>query len=186
MIGNPEYIQGTEKAILGGGCFWCIEAAFSRCKGVVEVVSGYAGGKRPNPSYEMVCTGVSGHAEVIEVKFNAEEISYEDVLHIFFSIHDPTTLNRQGNDTGTQYRSVIFYNSEEQKMVAEKVMAELSEKKLFSGPIVTELLPLEVFYRAEEHHQNYYQKNPEQAYCQIVIAPKLAKFRRKYAKFFKD
>jgi peptide-methionine (S)-S-oxide reductase len=186
MKGNPEYIEGTETAILGGGCFWCIEAAFSRCKGVREVISGYSGGKRADPSYEMVCTGVSGHAEVIEVRFEPSEISYEDILHIFFSIHDPTTLNRQGNDIGTQYRSVIFYNSAEQKMVAERVIAELSEEKIFGQAIVTEVLPLEVFYPAEEHHQNYYQKNPEQAYCQIMIAPKLAKFRQKYAKFFKD
>jgi peptide-methionine (S)-S-oxide reductase len=174
-----------ETAVLGGGCFWCIEAAFNDCVGVKKVTSGYSGGKRPNPNYEMVCTGITGHAEVIQVEFDPKEISYDDILHIFFGLHDPTSLNRQGNDVGTQYRSVIFYTSEEQKKTAEKVIAELTEENLFEKPIVTEVLPLEKFFPAESYHQKYYENNPEQAYCQIVILPKLAKFRQKYAKFLK-
>lgn len=175
-----------EEAILGGGCFWCLDAAFSHCMGVSEVVSGYSGGERPDPSYEQVCTGVSGHAEVIKITFDPSIITYDDVLHIFFSIHDPTTLNRQGADVGTQYRSVIFTTSEEQMVTAKKVIKEIEDEKIFDNPIVTEVTPLEKFYRAEEYHQKYYDYNPEKAYCQIVIAPKLVKFKQKYKKFYKE
>lgn len=175
-----------QEAILGGGCFWCLDAAYSHCMGVSEVVSGYSGGERPEPTYEQVCSGVSGHAEVVKITFDPEVISYEDVLHIFFSIHDPTTLNRQGDDVGAQYRSVIFTTSPEQMETAGKVIKELEEEKLFDKAIVTEVLPLEKFYRAEEYHQKYYDYNPEKAYCQIVIAPKLSKFRQKYSKFYKE
>jgi peptide-methionine (S)-S-oxide reductase len=176
----------VEMAVLGGGCFWCLDAAFRRCIGVSEVVSGYSGGPRPNPTYEQVCTGVSGHAEVVKVTFNPAEISYEDILQVFFSIHDPTTLNRQGHDVGTQYRSVIFYASPEQEAVAKKVIKELTKEKLFDQPIVTEVTALEKFYPAEGYHQQYYEYNPEKAYCQIVIAPKLAKFREKNKRFYKE
>jgi len=175
-----------ETAILGGGCFWCLDAAYSRCMGVSEVVSGYSGGARPNHTYEQVCAGVTGHAEVVKLTFDPSEISYDDILHIFFSIHDPTTLNRQGNDVGTQYRSVIFTTSDGQLATAKKVIAELEKEKLYDKPIVTEVVPLEKFYPAEGYHQKYYEYNPEQAYCQIVIAPKLAKFRQKYQKFYKQ
>ncbi len=172
--------------VLGGGCFWCIEATFLHCKGVKEVLSGYAGGKLPDPSYEMVCSGMTGHVEVVKLKFDPTEISYEDILHIFFAVHDPTKIDRQGNDVGTQYRSVIFYNSPEQKERTEKVIAELNSEKIFSGPIVTQISALEKFYPAESDHQNYYQRNPEQAYCQVVIEPKIAKFRAKYQQFYQE
>lgn len=175
-----------QEAILGGGCFWCLDAAYTHCVGVSEVLSGYSGGPRPDPTYEQVCDGGSGHAEVVKVTFDPLIISYEDILHIFFSIHDPTTLNRQGNDVGTQYRSVIFTTTPEQMETAKKVVKELEAEKLFDKPIVTEVLPLEKFYRAEEYHQKYYDYNPEKAYCQIVIAPKLSKFRQKYSKFYKE
>jgi len=176
----------TEEAILGGGCFWCLDAAYGHCIGVSEVASGYSGGPRPDPTYEQVCAGVTGHAEVVKVTFDPAVISYEDILHIFFSIHDPTTLNRQGSDVGSQYRSVIFTNSPEQLASAKKIIQELTDEKLFDKPIVTEVTPLEKFYRAEEYHQKYYDYNPEKAYCQIVIAPKISKFRQKYSKFYKQ
>lgn len=177
--------KNLESCVLGGGCFWCLEAAFTRTKGVENVVSGYAGGKSTNPTYEAVCGGETGHAEVVEIHFDPSVITYEDILNIFFSIHDPTTLNRQGHDVGTQYRSVIFYMNDEQKKTAEKVMKNLEEEKLFGDPIVTQLLPLEKFFVAEDDHQHYFDKNPEQAYCQIVIMPKLIKFRQKYKQFYK-
>lgn len=177
--------KSLETAVLGGGCFWCLDAAFSRTKGVRDVVTGYAGGDAVNPIYDEVCGGSTGHAEVVEIFFDPAEISYKDILGIFFTIHDPTTLNRQGHDVGTQYRSVIFYTDESQRKTAEEVMAELSNEKLYDDPMVTQLLPLEKFYKAEDYHQHYFEKNPEQAYCQIVIMPKLVKFRDKFRKFYK-
>ena len=184
MMDNKNLVETKEFAIIGGGCFWCLEAAFSHCKGVSEVISGYSGGARPNPTYEQVCTGVSGHAEVIKIVFNPAEITYEDILHIFFSIHDPTTLNRQGHDVGTQYRSVIFYNSEKQRESVVKILEELEKEQIFSNAVVTEVTALEKFFPAEDYHQQYYYKNPEEAYCQIVVAPKIAKFREKYKQFY--
>jgi peptide-methionine (S)-S-oxide reductase len=176
--------QILETAVLGGGCFWCLDATYSHCMGVSEVVSGYSGGTTSDPTYEQVCSGETGHAEVVKITFDSSTITYDDILHIFFSIHDPTTLNRQGNDVGTQYRSVVFTTSPEQLETAKKIIKELEDEKLFDKSIVTQVLPLEKFYRAEENHQKYYDKNPEQAYCYIVIAPKISKFRQKYSKFY--
>lgn len=170
----------TETATLGGGCFWCTEAVFDDLKGVTKVESGYSGGDVPDPSYELVCTGRTGHAEVVQVTFDPDEISYDDVLRIFFTVHDPTTLNRQGNDVGTQYRSVIFYHDEEQKKTAEKIMKEISMERIWDDPLVTELSPFRAFYRAEGYHQDYFANNPDQGYCRVVIAPKVAKFRSHY------
>ncbi len=165
---------------LGGGCFWCIEAIFVRLKGVNEVVSGYAGGDIPNPTYEQVCSGESGYAEVAQVTFDPAVISLHDLLTIFFTLHDPTTLNRQGNDMGTQYRSAIFYNSPEQKETAQQVMEEIAEKGIWDDPLVTTLEPLDHFYPAEDYHQHYYERNENQAYCQFIIAPKVAKLRKEF------
>lgn len=173
-------VSKYEVATLGGGCFWCTEAVFDDLKGVISVESGYSGGTVANPSYEQVCTGRTGHAEVVQVTFDPEVISYEDILRIFFTVHDPTTLNRQGNDVGTQYRSVIFYQSDGQKKAAENVMKEIGEKKLWDDPIVTELSPFTAFYKAEDYHQEYFANNPNQGYCRVVIAPKVAKFRKHY------
>ncbi|UCG85868.1 MAG: peptide-methionine (S)-S-oxide reductase MsrA [Gemmatimonadota bacterium] len=170
----------TEVAILAGGCFWCLEAVFLQLRGVRTVVSGYAGGDVPDPSYELVCTGTTGHAEVVQVTFDPTEVSYRDLLQVFFTIHNPTTLNQQGADVGTQYRSAVFYRSEEQRAVAQRVMDELTASHVWSDPIVTELAPLDTFYRAESHHQDYYRRNQAQPYCQAVIAPKVAKVRREY------
>ncbi len=174
--------EGTNKevATLGGGCFWCLEAVYDQLKGVLSVESGYSGGSVPNPSYRLVCTGTTGHAEVTQVTFDPEVISYRELLQVFFTIHDPTTLNRQGADVGTQYRSVIFYHSEEQKQIAEQVIADLTEQGVWSSPIVTQVEPFEKFYVAEDYHQEYFANNPGQPYCQVVIAPKVAKFRQKY------
>ncbi len=172
---TPEN-KHTELATLGGGCFWCLEAVFERVKGVQKVVSGYAGGHINNPTYQNVCSGATGHAEVVQVTFDPAVVSYHDLLAVFFSIHDPTTLNRQGEDVGTQYRSVIFYHSEEQKRVAEQVMAD--PKSGTEKPIVTELAPMPTFYPAEEYHQGYFRQHPGQGYCQFVVAPKVAKFRK--------
>lgn len=169
----------TETATLGGGCFWCLDAVYREIDGVVEVVSGYAGGKRPNPTYEQVCTGSTGHAEVIEVTFDPDVISYRDVLDIFWSIHDPTTLNRQGADVGTQYRSIILYHDDAQRAQAEA--SRDSIRSLWSNPIVTQIEPLDAFYRAEDYHQDYFAHHPENAYCSVVINPKLEKLRRKHA-----
>ncbi|PKN97079.1 MAG: peptide-methionine (S)-S-oxide reductase [Chloroflexi bacterium HGW-Chloroflexi-4] len=176
-------IKQLQQTVLAGGCFWCLEAVYDQVKGVTDVVSGYAGGKRPNPSYEQVCSGVTGHAEVVQITFDPAVIPFTDLLHIFFTIHDPTTLNRQGADVGTQYRSAIFYTSAEQKVEAEAVIAELTADKLFFNPIVTQLAPLETFYAAEDYHQEYFALNPDQGYCQFVVAPKVTKFRQKYAKY---
>lgn len=169
-----------EVATLAGGCFWCLEAAFQDLKGVENVQSGYAGGRVANPSYEDVCTGTTGHAEVVQITFDPQVVSYEDLLHVYFTIHDPTTLNRQGADVGTQYRSAIFYHSPEQKATAERVMAELQAQKLWDEPVVTELKPLTAFYPAEEYHRDYFRRNPNQGYCRAVIAPKIAKVRKLY------
>jgi len=169
-----------EVATLAGGCFWCLEAAFQDLKGVEQVQSGYSGGRVPNPSYEDVCTGTTGHAEVVQITFDPAIVSFADLLHVFFTIHDPTTLNRQGGDVGTQYRSAIFYHSPEQKATAEQVIAELQAEGLWDAPVVTELKPLDAFYPAEEYHRDYYRRNPDQGYCRAVIAPKVAKVRKVY------
>lgn len=169
--------QRTETATLGGGCFWCIEAVLLELKGVQRVESGYAGGAAPNPTYRAVCSGATGHAEVVQVAFDPDQITYEDLLKAFFAAHDPTTPNRQGADVGTQYRSVIFFHSPEQRATAERVIKELDAAQLWPGPIVTEVTALTMFYRAEDYHQEYYRRNPDQPYCRAVIAPKLAKFR---------
>ena len=170
----------TEVATLAGGCFWCLEAVFDDLNGVSSVESGYSGGKTPNPSYQAVCTGMTGHAEVVQVTFDPDVISFADILHVFFTVHDPTTLNRQGADVGTQYRSAIFYHSPEQKAAAEQVIAELTAEKLWSDPVVTQVAPFEKFYVAEDYHQEYYANNPFQPYCRAVITPKVTKFRAKY------
>jgi peptide-methionine (S)-S-oxide reductase len=179
MQQNPSS-KKTEVTTLGGGCFWCLEAVYDQIKGVHDVVSGYAGGAVSNPSYREVCMGTTGHAEVIQVTFDPDQITYTDLLRIFFTIHDPTTLNRQGGDVGTQYRSAIFYHSPEQKQQAEQVMREIEAEGLWKNPIVTEISPLTEFYPAEDYHQEYFENNPTQAYCQVVIVPKVAKFRKQY------
>jgi len=165
---------------LGGGCFWCLEAVYEQVQGVQEVVSGYAGGNRPDPTYEQVCTGATGHAEVVQVTYDPEDVSYRELLEIFFDIHDPTTLNRQGADVGTQYRSAIFYHNEAQKESAEEMIQELEASDRWKNPIVTQVQPLDTFYRAEEYHQEYFRKNPNQGYCRMVVAPKVSKFRKHF------
>ncbi len=172
--------MAKEVATLAGGCFWCLEAVFDDLQGVTDVVSGYSGGRVPNPTYKHVCTGETGHAEVVQVTFDPEVISYRDLLRVFFTIHDPTTLNRQGADVGTQYRSAIFYRSPEQQHTAEEVIAELSAEKLWDRPVVTEVAPFAVFYPGEDYHQEYFLRNPDQPYCRAVVAPKVAKFRKHY------
>lgn len=169
-----------ENATLGGGCFWCLEAVFSQTHGVIDVISGYAGGIVENPTYEQVCRGTSYHAEVVQITFDTDVISFDEILKIFWLIHDPTTLNAQGNDVGTQYRSVIFYHDEKQQHSAMASMKKASQA--FTKPIVTEILPLPHFYKAEAYHQHYFQNNPHQGYCRFVIAPKLAHFREVYEK----
>jgi peptide-methionine (S)-S-oxide reductase len=170
----------TEITTLAGGCFWCLEAVYDQLKGVEDVVSGYAGGKVANPTYELVCTGTTNHAEVVQITFNPDVITFENILNVFFTIHDPTTLNRQGADVGTQYRSAIFYHSPAQKAAAEQVIADITREKVWDNPIVTQVVPLDVFYPAEAYHQEYFARNPGQGYCQMVIAPKVAKFRKHY------
>jgi peptide-methionine (S)-S-oxide reductase len=172
--------RSLEVATLGGGCFWCLEAVFEQLRGVKEVVSGYSGGEVPNPTYEQVCTGRTGHAEVVQVTFDPQVISYREILEVFFDVHDPTTLNRQGADVGPQYRSVILYHSPRQKDVAEAVIQQLNEAGIWDKPIVTEVEPYEAFYRAEAYHQRYFEQNPRQPYCRAVVAPKVAKFRKHY------
>ena len=174
--------DSLEVAILAGGCFWCLEAVFKEIAGVEKVVSGYTGGITVNPTYEQVCTGKSGHAEAVQVNFDPSRISYREILEIFFSIHDPATLNRQGEDVGTQYRSVIFYNSEQQKTIAEDLIAELNTAHLWKNPVVTQIVPLHTFYSAEEYHQGYFAQHPEEGYCRAVISPKLKKFRQRWSK----
>jgi peptide-methionine (S)-S-oxide reductase len=173
-------IMTYEIATLGGGCFWCLEAIYDQLKGVHDVVSGYSGGHIENPSYKAVCSGTTGHAEVVQITFDPEVVSFNDLLGIFFTIHDPTTLNRQGADVGTQYRSVIFYQSPEQGEIAEKIIHDLEQQGLWSRAIVTDVTPFEIFYPAEDYHQEYYQRNPNQGYCQVIIEPKVAKFRKEY------
>lgn len=172
--------DNLQVATLGGGCFWCLEAVYVELKGVEQVVSGYAGGHVPNPSYEQVCGKQTGHAEVVQVTFDPGVISYKELLELFFAIHDPTTPNRQGADVGPQYRSVIYYHNDEQKETAEEVMRSVTEQKIWDNPLVTELEPLDVFYEAEAYHQNYYARNPYQGYCRVVIAPKVAKLRKHF------
>ena len=174
-----------EVATLAGGCFWCIEAVFREIDGVENVVSGYIGGTTVNPTYQRVCAGETGHAEAVQVSFNPSKISYRGILEIFFSVHDPTTLDRQGADVGTQYRSAIFYHSEEQKSVAEEIIGELDKAHLWKKPIVTQIVPLDKFYTAEDYHQEYFSRHPEQAYCQMVISTKVNKFRQQWAKRLK-
>ena len=170
----------TELATLGGGCFWCLEAVFQGLKGVERVVSGYAGGDVVNPTYEQVCGGRTGHAEVVQVAYDPTQLSFHDVLQVFFAIHDPTTMNQQGADIGTQYRSVIFFQTPEQEAVARQVIRELDQSGIFDDPVVTEIVPLRVFYPAEAYHQDYFRRNPGQGYCRAVIAPKVAKFRKQH------
>lgn len=170
----------TETATLGGGCFWCLEALFNDLRGVEKVESGYSGGSVPNPSYREVCTGTTGHAEAVHITFDPKIISFRELLEVFFTIHDPTTLNRQGADAGTQYRSVILYHTPEQATVAREVIAGLEAAKLWDAPIVTEVAPFMAFYPAEEYHREYFGRNPDQPYCRIVIEPKVASFRKQY------
>lgn len=174
-------MTNLEIATLGGGCFWCLEAIYQDIKGVQQVVSGYAGGHVPNPSYKAVCAETTGHAEVTQITFDPNVISYEDILYIFWRIHDPTTLNRQGADVGTQYRSIILTHDETQKQIAERSLLEVDAADLWSNPIVTEIVPLTTFYAAEAYHQNYYNDNSNQPYCRFVIDPKVKKFRKAFA-----
>jgi peptide-methionine (S)-S-oxide reductase len=171
----------SEVAVLGGGCFWCLEAVYQQMEGVLSVVSGYMGGRRPGPTYQQVCSGATGHVEVVQVTFDPSLSSYREILEVFFAIHDPTTRDRQGNDTGSQYRSVIFYTSEEQRIEAERVIRELDAEHIWTDPIVTEVRPAAPFYRAEDYHQDYFRSNPNQPYCAFVVAPKAKKFREKFA-----
>jgi peptide-methionine (S)-S-oxide reductase len=171
---------GKEVITLAGGCFWCIEAVFNELRGVDKVESGYSGGSVANPSYRQVCSGTTGHAEVVQVTFDPKVISLKDILGVFFTVHDPTTLNRQGPDVGTQYRSAIFYRSSEQKTVAEQVIKEIQTSKVWKDPIVTEISPFQAFYKAENYHQEYFKLNGQAPYCRVVIAPKMAKFREHY------
>jgi len=175
--------MASETAILGGGCFWCTEAVYREVKGVISVESGYTGGHVPDPSYEQVCAGDTGHAEVVKLQFDPAVISYRDLLEIFFTIHDPTTLNRQGNDVGTQYRSVIYYDSPQQEATARQVIAEMAN--VWDAPIVTELAPVQPYYRAEDYHQDYFRQHPLQGYCAFVVAPKVAKFKSTYTQRIK-
>ena len=172
--------EGKEVTTLGGGCFWCVEAVFDQLRGVEDVVSGYSGGHVVQPAYKQVCSGTTGHAEVVQIVFDPNLISFREILQVFFTIHDPTTRNRQGADVGTQYRSAIFYHSAGQKAVAEQVISELNEAHVWQAPIVTEVTPFQAFYPAEDYHQEYFVRNPNQGYCQIVIEPKVAKFRKQY------
>jgi peptide-methionine (S)-S-oxide reductase len=168
-------------ATLAGGCFWCLEAVYEHMSGVEKVVSGYIAGDKPNPSYEEVCSGNSGHAEAVKITFDPALVTYAELLSVFFTIHDPTTLNRQGNDKGTQYRSAIYYHNEDQRAEAAELMAELRKQNVYPGPLVTELVAATIFYPAEDYHQHYYANHPEQGYCQFVVAPKLAKFKKHFA-----
>jgi len=180
MTEAPSFASSTPTAVLGGGCFWCLEAVFDRLRGVLAVESGYAGGAAANPSYEDVCSGRTGHAEVVRVTFDPAALSFRDLLKVFFAIHDPTTKDRQGGDVGTQYRSVIFCQNAEQRADAESVIAELTRAKLWDGPIVTEVSDAAPFYKAEGYHQQYFERNRRQPYCEFVVAPKVAKFRKEF------
>ena len=179
---TDERVNGSarEVATLGGGCFWCLEAVYQELRGVEKVESGYSGGHVADPTYREVCSETTGHAEVVQVTFDPDVVSYRDILEVYFSIHDPTTLNRQGADVGTQYRSVIFYHDDEQRAVAERVISDLESEGIWSDPIVTEVVPFDEFYVAEDYHQNYFRNNGFQPYCQVIIAPKVAKFRKQH------
>ena len=178
---QPRDSAKLQKATFGGGCFWCTEAVFKELSGVHSVVSGYSGGHVSEPTYRQVTTGTTGHAEAIQIAYDPEEVSYEELLEVFWKTHDPTTLNRQGNDIGTQYRSVVFYHDEEQQKIAERYKKKLDESGAFDRPIVTEISPMKKFYPAEDYHQDYYAQNREQGYCQLVIRPKMEKFRQVFA-----
>ena len=173
--------SNLQKATLGGGCFWCLEAVYQQVRGVIHVESGYAGGQTLNPDYDSVCTGKTGHAEVVQIEFDAGVISYRTILDIFFAIHDPTTLNRQGNDIGSQYRSVIYAHDHQQRMIAQEVIQQLTKDNIFDQPIVTELADLPTYYKAEEYHQNYFNDHPDQGYCAFVVSPKVSKFRKQFS-----
>ncbi|MBI1961399.1 MAG: peptide-methionine (S)-S-oxide reductase MsrA [Parcubacteria group bacterium] len=175
----------TQTVVLGGGCFWCTEATFQMLKGVLSVTPGYAGGTVKNPTYEQVCGGSTGHAEVIRVEYDPNQIKFQDLLSVFFGVHDPTTLNRQGNDAGTQYRSIILYTRDDQRQEIERFIRELEHAKTFESPVITEVEPLGEFYEAEDYHHDYFKKNPDQAYCQATINHKVAKLREKFAKLLK-
>ena len=178
---NKQSISNDSQiATLGGGCFWCVEALYDDINGVVQVISGYSGGLNPNPTYEQVCTGTTGHAEVVQITFEPNVITYNELLQIFFTIHDPTTLDRQGADVGSQYRSIIFYHNTYQKTVAEKMIRKTNEEKFWEHPVVTQVAAFTNFYSAEDYHQDYYKRNPSQGYCKVVIDPKIAAFRKKY------
>src|SRR5262245_24693240 len=182
MSSEPQSSSARrEQATFGGGCFWCLEAVFEYLQGVEKVASGYAGGSAANPTYKQVCGGNTGHAEVVQITFDPNVISFRDLLDVFFATHDPTTLNRQGADVGTQYRSVVLYHSPKQKELAEQRIAELNSAKIWPGPIVKKIEPLRAFYKAEDYHQGYFRDNPGQPYCQAVISPKVAKFRKQFA-----
>ena len=181
MVEDDHVQESTSVATLAGGCFWCLEPVYRNLIGVEDVVVGYAGGDVPEPSYQLVCTGTTGHAEVVQVEYHPQKISFRELLEVFFTIHDPTTLNRQGPDVGTQYRSAIFYHDDEQQEVAEDVIQELEREGLFEDEIVTEVTPLDNFYPAEDYHQRYFERNPNQAYCQAIIKPKVKKFRERWA-----
>ncbi|RUO41687.1 peptide-methionine (S)-S-oxide reductase [Pseudidiomarina aestuarii] len=170
----------TQQITLGGGCFWCIEGAFKQVRGVLKAQSGYAGGQQADPTYEQVCTGQTGHAEVVQITFDPQALTVREILEIFFALHDPTQVNRQGNDVGTQYRTSIFYQTDEQKQLAEEIIAEMEREQTWDAPIVTTVEPLEKFWPAEEYHDNYVERNPQNAYCQAVVHPKLAKFKRTF------
>ncbi len=185
LVAQNNDTMNTSKATFGAGCFWCVEAIFQDLKGVLSVESGYAGGETKNPSYKDICTGLTGHAEVIKIEFDSTIISYDNLVRIFYVTHDPTTLNRQGNDKGTQYRSAIFYHDEAQLRIAKEVTQEITNEGIFEDPIVTTFEPLEEFYPAEKYHQNYYKDNPNQGYCRAIIEPKVRKFREKYFKLLK-
>lgn len=187
--GTPAPVNNEQKlatATFGSGCFWCTEAVFQRLKGVKSVASGYSGGTVENPSYEDVCTGRTGHAEVIQVTYDPAQISFDDLLKVFWQTHDPTTLNQQGNDVGTQYRSAVFYHTDEQRKIAEQYKRQLDASKVFARPIVTEITPFKKFYAAEKYHQNYFNLNPQQGYCQFVIRPKVEKFNKEFKAMLKD
>ena len=177
--------MSRETATLAGGCFWCLEAVYDQMKGVESVESGYLGGKNPDPTYEQVCSGMTGHAEAVRITFDPAVVSYRDLLEVFFAIHDPTTLNRQGNDVGTQYRSAIFYHSPDQQKTAQAVIEELTKDRVFDTPIVTQVVPATAFYEAEAYHQEYFARNPAQPYCTYVVNPKVAKFRTRFAERMK-
>ena len=178
--GETKADRKLEMATLAGGCFWCLEAVYKELRGVERVVSGYTGGATPSPTYQQVCTGRTGHAEAVQIKFDPDEVSYRELLEVFFTVHDPTTLNRQGADVGTQYRSAIFYHTPEQREIAEATIRALEDEQLWDAPVVTQIVPAGEFYPAEDYHQEYFANNPLQPYCRAVVAPKVAKFRQKY------